>query len=248
MSTETELAKLSVQEFANRFRSEVIPLNNRFSYFSALPLAEEDIKDYIEEPIAALPLAVQEALPKVSVFLVPYLEKNGKGGEIVTFEKPSERSQAPSAQFCSESDATLVLAIKDRQVADYHYIFYRALATLIADHIAGEVDDGFVRLLREELNNRVHGEVDEEGWQLKQSLLRRQVNPRRETKLFRAYARQALIDTFTLYLHGICCDIDVETGPRQLPSRFLRRRLELLHSYFPPPSGYAVFPEELNRG
>jgi hypothetical protein len=44
---------------------------------------------------------------------------------------------------------------------------------------------------------------------------------------------------------GACCDIDVETGPRQMPSRYLRRRLELLLSVFPPPEGYAVLPEQL---
>jgi hypothetical protein len=49
----------------------------------------------------------------------------------------------------------------------------------------------------------------------------------------------------TLYLHGACCDIDVETGPRQMPGRYLRRRLELLISLFPPPEGYAVLPEHL---
>ena len=81
--------------------------------------------------------------------------------------------------------------------------------------------------------------------ELKQSLLRRQTNVRKETKLFREYARQAFEDTLTLYLHGTCCDIDVETGPRQMPSRYLRRRIELLMSLFPPPEGYAVLPEQL---
>jgi hypothetical protein len=78
---------------------------------------------------------------------------------------------------------------------------------------------------------------------MKQALLRRETNARKETKVFRDYARQSFIDTLTLYLHGICCDIDVETGPRQLPSRYLRKRLNVLHDLYPPPSGYAVFPE-----
>jgi hypothetical protein len=93
------------------------------------------------------------------------------------------------------------------------------------------------------VNNGVHGEVDEESWHMKQALLRRQSNVRKETKAFRDYARQSFIDTLTLYLHGICCDIDVETGPRQLQSRYLRKRLSLLYELFPPPEGYAVFPE-----
>jgi hypothetical protein len=74
--------------------------------------------------------------------------------------------------------------------------------------------------------------------------MRRQTNLRRETKLFREYARQAFIDTLTLYLHGICCDIDVEPGPRQLPVRYLRQRLQLLETIYPPPSGHTVFPAE----
>ena len=76
--------------------------------------------------------------------------------------------------------------------------------------------------------------------------LRRSGSARRERgKAFSEYARQSFIDTLTLYLHGICCDIDVDTGPRQLPSRYLRRRLMLLEELFPPPKGYVVFPEHL---
>jgi hypothetical protein len=101
-------------------------------------------------------------------------------------------------------------------------------------------------LLREEMNARVHGEVDEESWHMKQALLRRDTNVRKETKAFRDYVRQSLIDTLTLYLHGICCDIDVETGPRQLPSRHMRKRLNLLYSLYPPPETYAVFPSIRN--
>jgi len=56
------------------------------------------------------------------------------------------------------------------------------------------------------------------------------------------YARQSFIDTLTLYLHGICCDIDVETGPRQLQSRYLRKRLSLLYELFPRPKATRYFP------
>jgi hypothetical protein len=69
----------------------------------------------------------------------------------------------------------------------------------------------------------------------------------RASSAFREYARQSFIDTLTLYLHGICCDIDVDTGPRQLPSRYLRKRLIELEELFPPPQGYAVFPEQLDQ-
>ena len=111
----------------------------------------------------------------------------------------------------------LALGIKDIEVADYHYQFYNALAAVVANHWPPEMQERFFRTIREELSADVHGEVDEKSWHLKQALLRRQTNVRKETKLFREYARQAFEDTLTLYLHGTCCDIDVETGPRQMP-------------------------------
>ncbi len=141
----------------------------------------------------------------------------------------------------------LVFALTVQEVSEYHYRCYDVLATLAADHSSDHAHAQYGALLREELNARVHGEVDEESWHMKQALLRRDTNIRKETKPFRDYVRQSLIDTLTLYLHGICCDIDVETGPRQLPSRHMRKRLSLLYTLYPPPEGYAVFPEHQER-
>ncbi|HEY1206468.1 MAG: hypothetical protein ABSH46_21335 [Bryobacteraceae bacterium] len=245
MPTSPDLARTDVQDFAKRLRSEMIPLSARLSYFSTVPLGDDDAREYLHEPVAALPAGLRAELPAISILFVPYLEKGAGGREKVVFEAPAEKSRIWSARLALSGDAVLVFAIKDQQVAEYHYLFYRALAAVAADRLPPERIASFNELLREELRGRVHGELDEEGWKLKQSLFERQSDVRRDTKLFRSYARQSLIDSLTLYLHGICCDIDVETGPRQLPSRSLRRRLELFHEAFPPPDGYAVFPEEL---
>jgi hypothetical protein len=167
--------------------------------------------------------------------------------DLVSFDRPPESRLLWFSRAGPASENSVVFAVKDREVAEYHYDFYHAMAALTADQARDDDVNQYFALLREELSNGVHGEVDEKGWHFKQTLLRRQTNVRRETKMFREYARQSFIDTMTLYLHGICCDIDVETGPRQLPSRHLRKRLELLESIYPPPEGYAVFPDELNR-
>src|SRR5712692_1791408 len=255
MSPQPDLSKLSVGQFAERFRSDMIPLSNPFSYFCAsVPLSEEDLKEYLEEPIAALPPAISSVLPKVSIMLVPYLEKgdgkengNVAGDEFVCTEKPPENRLSSASQIRFDNEEVLVFALKDQEVSEYHYRFYHVLATLMGNLWSEEANAGYSALLREELNNRIHGEVDEESWRLKQALLRRQTHVRKETKAFRDYARQSFIDTLTLYLHGICCDIDVETGPRQLPSRHLRKRLVLLKTMYPPPAGYAVFPEDEDK-
>jgi hypothetical protein len=268
MPIETNRSRVTVEELVTRCRREMIPLTNTFSYFSAVPLVEDEVRQYLQEPIAALPPAIAAELPPIGVLLVPYLEKgevrtrteaqrkagdgehdhsHGRGAgenrvEYVVFERPPESRQIFSSRVASEEGLTLVFAIKEEDVADYHYSFYAEIASLVAENWKPEARDLYYRLLREELKLEVHGEVDERSWHLKQGLLRRQSNIRKETKLFRDYASQSFEDTLTLYLHGLCCDIEVETGPRQLPSRYLRKRLEALHSLYQPPEGYAVFP------
>ncbi|MBZ5675883.1 MAG: hypothetical protein LAP61_16700 [Acidobacteriia bacterium] len=261
MPAQVDLSKLSVRQFAERFKSEMIPLSNTFSYFCAsVPLSEEDLKEYLEEPVAALPPGVAAALPKISILLVPYLERgNGTGAqkpsakesgraklaaaEYVSIEKPLHGRISAATQLSLGGETVLAFALKDQEVAEYHYRFYHLLATVLGEHWTEAVETGYSRIMRDELNSDVHGEVDEASWRLKQALRRSQATM--SAKAFRAYARQSFIDTLTLYLHGICCDIDVDTGPRQLPSRYLRKRLLLLQELFPPPHGYAVFPEQL---
>jgi hypothetical protein len=246
MSTDAQRPKLTVEELAARFRGEMIPITSKFSYFSTLPIAEDDLRQYLNDPIAAISPAILGTLPLMGIVLGPYLEKgNGKEGDSVTFERPAEARYLPCSRRDLADMTILVLGIKEIEVADYHYQFYNALSAVVADRWSPDVQERFYRTIREELSAEVHGEVDEKSWHLKQALQRRQTNVRKETKLFREYARQAFEDTLTLFLHGTCCDIDVETGPRQMPSRYLRRRLELLISLFPPPEGYAVLPEQL---
>lgn len=242
-------ANLSVGQYLERVRREMIPLRKPFSYYFAdLPLTEEDIREYLEEPIAALPPSVLSQLPKTSILLVPYLERArekgaGKSGEVVRTARPSEDQVSWTSCVLSREEAVLAFALKDQEVADYHYHLYHLLATLVADQWTEDAARQYSALLRSEVEANVHGEVDEESWNLKQAVLTGKSGIRRDTRAFRDYVRQSFIDTMTLYLHGICCDIDVETGPRQLPSRYLRRRLQLLEELYPPPTGYAVFPE-----
>jgi hypothetical protein len=257
MPAQLDLNRLSVRQFAERYRSEMIPLSNTFSYFCAsIPMSEDDLKEYLQEPVAALPSALTAVLPKISILLVPYLERaNGAkrrsktpASDFVSIEKPPESKISTSTQLRLGDETVLAFALKDQEVAEYHYRFYHLLAALMGSHWTDEMEAAYGRVLREELNAEAHGEVDEASWRLKQTL-RRVQNARggavKNSKTFREYARQSFIDTLTLYLHGICCDIDVDTGPRQLPSRYLRKRLMALQQMFPPPPGYAVFPEQL---
>ena len=275
MPAQFDLSKLSVRQFAERFRGEMIPLSSTFSYFCAsVPMSEEDLKEYLEEPVAALPPLIASALPKISILLVPYLERangkepsakeragkeqNGKerpgkhtsGGEYVSIEKPPEGRISNATQLKLGDETVLAFALKGQEVAEYHYRFYHLLASVLGESWSEDIETRYGRIVREEFGADAHGEVDEPSWRLKQGLRRTKNGATGNgtgtaAKMFRAYARQSFIDTLTLYLHGICCDIDVDTGPRQLPSRFLRKRLMSLEELFPPPAFYAVFPEQL---
>jgi len=248
MPSENGRPRTTVDELSRRLRSEMTPINNQFFYFLAIPVAEEDLRQYLHDPIEALPPAVVDLLPKVGIVLAPYLERGStKTNVAMIYEKPPDARLVFSTRVENQDFATLFFTLKDEQVSDYHYYLYDELAALISGRCPEDVQHAWHQLLREELNAEVHGEVDEKSWHLKQALLRRPTAARKDSKPFRAYARQSFEDTMTLYLHGICCDIDVETGPRQLPSRHLRKRLEALKSLFPPPEGHAVFPEDLNH-
>src|SRR3954454_3774652 len=253
------IPKVTVGQFAERVRGEVIPLSNTFGYFCAsAPMSEEAVKEYLEEPVAALPPSLAATLPRISILLVPYLERSARSSstrkrksasvdrtaDFVVAEHPAEGHQSWTSQVRFENETMLVFALKEQAAAEYHYQLYRRLAAIVADQWSEEAKTAYKALIREELQASVNGEVDDESWQAKQVLLRRQTNVKRETPIFDDYVRQSFIDTLTLYWHGICCDIDVDTGPRQLRSRYIRKRLNLLKSLYPPPAGHAVFPED----
>ena len=253
MPANPDLSRLSVKQFAEQFHAEMIPLSNTFSYFCAsVPMSEDDLKEYLEEPVAALPPAIAAALPKISILLVPYLERGEAGkrnpqtvpaSDYVSMQPPPDGRVSSFTQLKAAEETVLAFALKNQEVAEYHYRFYHQLASMMADRWNEEVETRYSRILRDELGADAHGEVDEPSWRLKQGL--RRTPAQRGGRQFAVYARQSFADTLTLYLHGICCDIDVDTGPRQLPSRYLRKRLLLLEELFPPPAGYAVFPEQV---
>jgi len=239
--------RLPVDDAAAGMRPRLIAASPRVSYCIAAQVADEDLKQFIQEPIASLPPSVVDALPKLELMLVPYLEKANGRGAVVSQEKPEEAKRLWFSRAKSPRDTqTLIFAVAGEDLADHHYTFYTAIAELLAD-LDGPAFVQYTGNLREELAAKVHGEVEDKSWQLKQTLTRRPGILKKEGKPFQQYARQSYVDTLTLYLHGICCDIDVESGPRKIPSRHLRKRLEMLCGLWPPPEGYAVLPEQIKK-
>src|SRR5215471_11462525 len=116
MSIDIDRSKLTVDELAARFRGELIPLSNKFSYFSTLPIAEEDLRQYLNDPISAISPAIVDALPSIGIILAPYLEKGNGKGEILTFEKPLDSRSVNSARAQSGEIEVLAFGVKDVEV------------------------------------------------------------------------------------------------------------------------------------
>ncbi len=239
------VSRIPLEAFAGQCQRSMQPLVESITYFSTAALEEDQVRQFLRDPAQATPRSLLQRIPPIRLVLVPFLEK-GSGGstDFVTFERPANAKNLARSAFELEEAVFLFLAAEGQDVADYHYWFYNG----IAEQAASRVEEiGFARfsgLVADELNRNARGEVDERSYQLKQKLNRKQRLPGSDSKLMKEYFRQALEDTLTLYLHGLCCDIDVEPGSRQLASRYLRKRLELLAEIFPPNPGYVLFPVE----
>lgn len=240
MPTPQETETLLIPDLARLIEPLMQPLTTGFHYYSLARLAEEDLKPYLHEPVESLPPALRERAAPVKILLVPFLE-SGDGNQCrAKYQEPPHERYVRIIQNPGAERLFMVLAVQNEPVPEYHHTFFRAIARHVAGVHPPLLLPGYEALVTAELDAAVHGEVDETSWLLKQEL-----NTKRSGKKYEEYVAASLEDTLALYLHGICCDIDVERGPRQIASRHLRRRLELLFTIYPPPAGRAVFPEQL---
>src|SRR5579864_510809 len=91
MPSENGRPRSTVDEMSRRLRSEMTPLDNKFSYFLVFPVVEEDLRQYLHDPVAALPEAVTSLLPPVGIVLASYLERGSARANVsVVYEKPAE--------------------------------------------------------------------------------------------------------------------------------------------------------------
>jgi hypothetical protein len=99
----------------------------------------------------------------------------------------------------------------------------------------------FLKLLAEEIEAGVSGEIDEEAAREKRALFSSRASASSRTHLER-YAGASFAGTVAEYIHCLWHDVTVRTGRVHLPVPWLRRRLELLARWFPPDRGHRLFP------
>ena len=241
---------IPTKEFVASCREVLIPVNEHVSYFSVEPLDEKERQRLVFDPIGALPPKVLGLVPNLRLVLVPFLateaisEKSGATVRISFSEPPGNKRWFSDYQK-TETEHFIFVAIRSDDYFDSHVLFYQALASRIIEHADGQLSEMFNLLLDTELKKDARGEVNEFAWLCKKDLLALAADTEERQRCLEAYRDAALADTLALYLHGLCCDIDLDNGPKQLASRYIRLRLHLLKDFLPPPRGVALFPDEL---
>ena len=64
MSTDAEPHQKRVEELVKHFRDQLVPLTSKFSYFSTTPMAEDDLRQYLNDPSPPSPRPVARSCPK----------------------------------------------------------------------------------------------------------------------------------------------------------------------------------------
>ena len=100
--------------------------------------------------------------------------------------------------------------------------------------------EAYWKLLGEEIEAGVTGEIDEQALREKRQLLA-SLTAARSMRRFERYARSSFAGTAAEYIHALWHDVTIRSGPEHLPASWLRRRLELLARWFPPGAGYRLF-------
>jgi hypothetical protein len=114
------------------------------------------------------------------------------------------------------------------------------LGQALWENVGGADRSAYLRLLRDEIEAGVSGEIDEQALCEKRLVLAGPLSARSRRRMER-YASASFAGTVAEYVHCLWHDVTIRTGPDHLPAPWLRRRLEMLAGWFPPGRGYRLF-------
>lgn len=148
----------------------------------------------------------------------------------------------PASQW-SQSEAGLEIAVATGGIEghDVAMELLLCLGQALWERAGPRNREAYLKLLWEEIEAGVCGEIDEEALREKSRLLASRVAASSRRRL-EAYARASFAGTVAEYIHCLWHDVTVRSGPDYLPAERLRRRLELMAGWFPPDRGYRLFP------
>jgi hypothetical protein len=220
-------------------------LAHGWEFHSAVALTPAEERTMVREPAQAVPATIAARLGKLRVLVVPFVACR-ESGDVVCFSKPEGETHSVVWVEASEH-IHLVLPCRELDAHDTGFEFLASLGELLWPRLTPQELEGYGQLLDEELRTGVTGEIDEEAYAAKQSLLAGRGRHLRDHEKLNRYRNVSFVGTVAEYMHGLWHDVQIRVGPEHLPLAPLRRRMRLLADLFPPNPGYSVFAKELEE-
>ena len=156
---------------------------------------------------------------------------------VSAFDDPVRSSQ------WSETKDTLEISIATAGSAEHDVAMelLLCLGQALWERISAAQREAYWKLLDAEISEDVRGEIDEETLESKTWLLANRETARSLRRLER-YGHASFAATAAEYVHCLWHDVTVRTGQEHLPAAPLRARLNVFARWFPPNSGYRLFP------
>ncbi len=229
-----------VREYVQRAFVPLSHLAHRWEMHSAVALSPAEERTIVREPVEAVPDSVAQRLGQVRVLLVPFVGCL-RTDDVVAFTDP-EGEKHSAVWLEGPGRINLVLACRDFDAHDTGFELLASVAELLRPRLTASELERYTRLLNEELDGSVKGEIDEAAYEAKQALPRH-TRWSRGGKMFLKYRDISFVSTCAEYMHGLWHDVQIRTGPQDLAVAALRKRILLLAEMFPPNPGYRLFAE-----
>jgi len=191
-------------------------------------LSGEIVREFLRPAARAVPRSLAARLPPCRIALAPKL------------------GDASSQWVETAEGIHISVAYGEEQAHDVAMEFLTCVGQALWEVAESAERRAYLRLLKDELDAGVTGEIDEDAFREKRVLLSSPVLAASRRQLMK-YARASFASSVAEYVHCLWHDVTVREGPEHLPPNALRRRLELLTRWFPPNRGYRLFPEKSTR-
>ncbi len=190
------------------------------------PLSPEQAEAVLCEPAAAVPHSAASRLGSLRLYAVSYLACGGEAD--FASDEPTQGEQHSSLWLERPEGLHLFLSFGDASAHDTGFELLAALGELLVPRLSDEEFARYAKLLERELHEGARGEIDEDALEAR--------NSGQED-----YVSVSLAGTLAEYMHALWHDVELRHGPEHLPTKFLRRRFDLLRELFPPNPGYNLF-------
>jgi hypothetical protein len=205
-------------------QSRQLRLAHRWILTRDLGVSESLVREFIRPAIRAVPSSMVRRLGPCRIALLAQAEVDLSSKWTAT---TSALEVSVATRGYEEHDIAMELLV--------------CLGQALWERLSRAEWSAYWRLLRDEINAGIEGEIDEQAFDEKCSLLESPSHANSARHL-ETYGRSSFAATAAEYVHCLWHDVSIRSGADYLPAQPLRRRLELLARWFPPDRGYRLFP------